>query len=67
MALQVIQSKENPLDVVIEHVGNVVPLHIVAPHIREVKAALLGIKQEDKDTQAFAQAVSVIERFIYTR
>lgn len=67
MALQILHSSTDPQDVTVNHTGKVIPLTVPAPHIREVKAALLTIRKCDRDSQEFMIAFDTLERFIYTR
>jgi len=58
----------NPVDVSVAHVNAVVPLSITPPHIREVKAALVVIREVcTLDDPAYLNAIGTIERFVNTR
>lgn len=58
----------NPVDVSVAHVNAVVPLSITPPHIREVKAALVTIREVCKmNTPEYLNAIETIERFVNTR
>lgn len=72
MPLAIIQNSQRHTDTIVQHQGGAIVHTTPTPHIREVKDALMVMREFSTDNTTvshtnFLKALDIIEAFVYTR